>query len=309
MLNPQLLTTFATIVTAGSISAAAVRLGCGKSVVSRQLARLEADLGTRLIQRTTRTLTLTEVGKEVLAQAQHIEQALRNVADISGQAQQVVRGPLRISCPRPLGQRYLLPLITEFMQQHPLVEITLLLEDRLADLVAEHIDVAIRVAHLDDSSLIATQLATNPHVLVAAPAYLTRAGTPATPQDLLQHECVLWIRNQRVYNEWAFTDSVGHITQVQVKGRIRINDGMALAAGVSSGAGIAVVSRTLVEHELATGELVPLLTAYRLPPGPPIHAVYPARQWLALNTATFLAFLKSKFDSNQTNQEYRLAQT
>jgi DNA-binding transcriptional LysR family regulator len=169
MLNPQLLATFATIVSAGSISAAAVRLGCGKSVVSRQLARLEADLGTRLIQRTTRTLTLTEVGKAVLAQAQHIEQALRNVADISGQAQQTVRGPLRIACPRPLGQRHLVPMITEFTQLHPLVEITLLVEDRLTDLVAEQIDVAIRVAHLDDSSLVATQLADNPRVLVAAP--------------------------------------------------------------------------------------------------------------------------------------------
>ena len=299
MSNAQLLATYSAIVTAGSISAAAQRLGCGKSVVSRQLARLEADLGARLIQRTTRTLTLTEVGKAVWAQAQQIEQALRNVADISGQAQQVVRGPLRLSCPRPLGQRYLLPMITEFMQQHPLVEITLLLEDRLADLVAEHIDVAIRVAHLDDSTLIATQLADNPHVLVAAPAYLARAGTPATPQDLLQHDCVLWIRNQRVYNEWAFTDAAGHTTQVQVKGRIRINDGMALAAGVSSGAGIAVISRTLVEHELATGELVTVLPQYRLPPGPPIHAVYPARQWLPLNTSTFLAFLKLKFSSCQ----------
>jgi len=293
--NAQLLATYSAIVSAGSISAAAQRLGCGKSVVSRQLARLEADLGARLIQRTTRTLTLTEVGKAVWAQAQQIEQALRNVADISGQAQQVVRGPLRISCPQPLGQRYLLPLIAEFMQQHPLVDITLLLEDRLADLVAEHIDVAIRVARLDDSSLIATQLADNPHVLVAAPAYLARAGTPATPQDLLAHDCVLWIRQQRVYNEWAFTDDAGHTTQVQVNGRIRINDGMALAAAVASGAGIAVLGHALVERELATGELVRVLPQYRLPPGPPIHAVYPARQWLPLNTSTFLAFLKLKF--------------
>lgn len=298
MLNPQLLATFATIVSAGSISAAAVRLGCGKSVVSRQLARLEADLGVRLIQRTTRTLTLTEVGKEVLAQAQHIEQALRNVADISGQFQQAVRGPLRIACPRPLGQRHLVPMITEFTQLHPLVEVTLLVEDRLTDLVAEHIDVAIRVAHLDDSSLVATQLADNPRVLVAAPAYLAHAGTPTTPQDLAQHACVLWTRNQRVYNEWTFTNDASCTTQVRVQGRVHINDGMALAASVCSGAGVAVLDRALVEQELASGELVPLLSAYRLPPGPPIHAVYPARQWLALNTATFLAFLKLKFNSN-----------
>ncbi len=299
MLNPQLLTTFATIVSAGSISAAAVRLGCGKSVVSRQLAKLEADLGARLIQRTTRTLTLTEVGKEVLAQAQHIERALHNVTHISGQFQQAVRGPLRVACPRPLGQRHLVPLITEFVRQHPLAEVTLLVEDRLSDLVAEHIDVAIRVAHLDDSSLVATKLADNPRVLVAAPTYLARAGTPTTPHDLLAHECVLWVRGQRVYDEWHFFDGA-QVTQVRVQGRIRISDGMALAASVCSGAGVAVLDRALVEQELTRGELVPLLPQYRLPPGPPIHAVYPARQWLALNTATFLAFLKSEFDSYQS---------
>lgn len=293
-LNPQLLISFATIVSAGSISAAASRLGCGKSVVSRQLARLEAELGARLLQRTTRTLTLTEVGKEVLLQAQAIDRALHNVAHISGQFQQVVHGPLRVACPRPLGQRHLVPLITEFTRLHPQVEVTLLVEDRLTDLVAEHIDVAIRVAHLDDSSLVATTLAPNPRVLVAAPAYLAQAGTPSTPQDLEHHACVLWTRGAQVFDEWTFF-SADQSTQVQVHGRIRINDGMALAASVCSGAGIAVLDRALVEHELATGQLQPLLSNYRLPPGPPIHAVYPARQWLALNSATFVAFLKAHF--------------
>jgi DNA-binding transcriptional LysR family regulator len=136
-------------------------------------------------------------------------------------------------------------------------------------------------------------------LLVAAPAYLARAGTPATPQDLLQHECVLWTRHQRVYNEWSFTDEAGQTTQVQVRGRIQINDGMALVASVCSGAGISVLDRALVEHELARGELVTVLPQHRLPPGPPIHAVYPARQWLPLNTSTFLAFLKAKFSSCQ----------
>ena len=198
MLNPQLLTTFATIVSAGSISAAAVRLGCGKSVVSRQLARLEADLGTRLIQRTTRKLTLTEVGKVVLLEAQQISRALNNVAQISGQFQQEVRGPLRIACPRPLGQRHLVPLITEFTRLHPMVEVTLLVEDRMADLIAEQIDVAIRAAQLEDSSLVARKLADNPRTLVAAPAYLAQAGTPRTPEDLTRHECLLWTRDNRV---------------------------------------------------------------------------------------------------------------
>jgi DNA-binding transcriptional LysR family regulator len=293
MLNPQLLTTFSAIVSAGSISAAATRLGCGKSVLSRQLARLEADLGARLIQRTTRKLTLTEVGKVVLLEAQQIDRALSNVAQISGQFQQEVRGPLRVACPRPLGQRHLVPLITEFTRLHPLVEVTLLVEDRMSDLIAEQIDVAIRVAHLEDSTLVARKLADNPRVLVAAPAYLARAGVPTVPEDLAHHECLLWTRENRVYDEWPFSLD-GATTQVRVQGRIRMNDGMALVATACSGAGVTLLDRLLVEPELASGELVELLPAYRLPAGPPLYAVYPARQWLALNTATFVEFLLSR---------------
>lgn len=293
MLNPQLLTTFSAIVSAGSISAAATRLGCGKSVISRQLARLEADLGARLIQRTTRKLTLTEVGKVVLLEAQQIDRALSNVAQISGQFQQEVRGPLRVACPRPLGQRHLVPLITEFTRLHPLVEVTLLVEDRMSDLIAEQIDVAIRVAHLEDSTLVARKLADNPRVLVAAPAYLARAGVPLVPEDLAHHECLLWTRDNRVYDEWPLSLD-GTTTLVRVQGRIRINDGMALVATACSGAGVTLLDRLLVEPELASGALVELLPAYRLPAGPPLYAVYPARQWLALNTATFVEFLLSR---------------
>ena len=290
MLNPQLLTTFSAIVSAGSISAAATRLCCGKSVISRQLARLEADLGTRLIQRTTRKLTLTEVGKVVLLQAQPIDRALSNVAQISGQFQNEVRGPLRVACPRPLGQRHLVPLITEFTRLHPLVEVTLLVEDRMTDLVAEQIDVAIRVANLEDSTLVARKLGENPRTLVAAPAYLARAGVPLAPEDLVQHDCLLWTRDNRVYDEWPFTRD-GVTTRVRVQGRIHVNDGMALAATACAGAGIAVLDRLLVEQELRSGDLVELLPAYALSQGPSIYAVYPARQWLALNTATFVEFL------------------
>ena len=293
MLNPQLLTTFSAIVNAGSISAAANRLGCGKSVLSRQLARLEADLGARLIQRTTRKLTLTEVGKVVLLEAQQISRALNNVAQISGQFQQEVRGPLRVACPRPLGQRHLVPLITEFTRLHPLVEMTLLVEDRMTDLIAEQVDVAIRAAQLEDSTLVARKLADNPRALVAAPAYLARAGTPRSPEDLAQHECLLWTRDNRVYDEWPLGVD-GTTTLVRVQGRIHVNDGMALAATACAGAGITLIDRLLVEQELADGTLVELLTHCSLPPGPPLYAVYPARQWLALNTSTFVAFLLSR---------------
>ena len=294
MLNPQHLATFSAIVSAGSISKAAARLGCGKSVISRQLAKLEADLGTRLIQRTTRRLTLTEVGEVVLQEAQQIERSLANVEQITGQFQQDVRGRLRVACPRPLGQRYLMPLLTEFMLLHPLVEITLVVEDRITDLIAEQIDVAIRVAHLEDSTLVARKLASNPRVLVAAPGYLARAGTPQTPEDLSQHNCLLFVSGSTVWNEWSFSDGATSVS-ISAQGSIRMNDGMALAASACTGAGITVLDRLMVDQELASGALVELLPAYRLNSGPSIYAVYPARKWLARKTTAFVAFLQEKF--------------
>ncbi|MDP1656641.1 MAG: LysR family transcriptional regulator [Hylemonella sp.] len=293
MLSPQHLATFSAIVSAGSISKAATRLGCGKSVVSRQLAKLEADLGARLIQRTTRRLTLTEVGEAVLLEAQQIDRSLANVEQISGQFQQEVRGRLRVACPRPLGQRYLVPLLTTFTQQHPQVEITLVVEDRLTDLVAEQIDVAIRVAHMEDSTLVARKLAPNPRVLVAAPAYLARAGTPKTPADLAQHNCLLYISGTTVRDEWTFRKGTA-TTPIRASGNIKMNDGMALAASACAGAGITVLDRLLVEPELASGVLVELLPDYRLAAGPPVYAVYPARKWLPLKTKAFVAFLQER---------------
>lgn len=293
MISPQHLATFSAIVSAGSISQAAVRLGCGKSVVSRQLARLETELGARLIQRTTRRLTLTEVGEAVLLEAQQIDRSLDNVAQIAGSFQQEVRGRLRVACPRPLGQRYLVPLLAEFTQRHPLVEITLVVEDRLADLVAEQIDVAIRVAHMEDSSLVARKLANNPRVLVAAPAYLAQAGMPRTPADLAQHNCLLYVSGSTVRDEWTFRKG-STVTVIRASGRLRTNDGMALAASACAGAGITVLDRQLVEAELASGALVELLPDYRLGAGPPVHAVYPARKWLPLKTQAFVAFLQER---------------
>jgi DNA-binding transcriptional LysR family regulator len=157
-------------------------------------------------------------------------------------------------------------------------------------LVAEQIDVALRAANLEDSTLVARKLADNPRTLVASPAYLARAGVPKTPSDLTQHECLLWTRDNRVYDEWPFTLD-GVTERVRVQGRIHVNDGMALAATACAGAGITLMDRLLVEQELSSGELVELLPQYSLAPGPSIYAVYPARQWLALNTATFVEFL------------------
>jgi DNA-binding transcriptional LysR family regulator len=292
MLNPQHLAIFSTIVQTGSISKAAIQLGCGKSVVSRQLARLEADLGARLIQRSTRRLALTEIGEIVLQEARLIEQSLTSIEQLTDQYQQQVRGLLRISCSNA-GRKLIVPLIAEFSRLYPQVKFALRLEDQLVDLIADQIDVAIRVSPLADSTLVARKLAENPRIVVAAPSYLVHAGTPNTPAELSSHACLIYENGGRVYDQWTFMDEEGSY-KVRVTGAIQINDGSALVTAAVSGAGILLIPAKVVEEELARGELVQVLADCTLPPGSPIYAVYPARDWLPLKTSIFVQFLQEK---------------
>jgi len=297
VLNPQHLAIFSTIVQAGSISGAAIQLGCGKSVVSRQLARLESDLGARLIQRSTRRLALTEIGEIVLQEARQIEQSLNSIEQLTDQYQQQVRGLLRISCSMA-GRRQMVPLIAEFTRLYPQVKIALQLEDHLVDLIAEQIDIAICASPLADSSLVARKLADNPRIVVAAPSYLARASTPKTPAELSAHACLIYANGGRVFDEWTFLDDDGTY-KVRVNGAIQINDGGALVNAAVCGAGILLIPQKLVAEELARGELVRILADCALPPGAPVYAVYPARDWLPLKTSTFIKFLQDKMKDQE----------
>jgi DNA-binding transcriptional LysR family regulator len=292
LFNPQYLTAFVAIVQAGSISGAASQLGCGKSVLSRQLAQLETDLGARLIQRSTRRLALTEIGELVLQEARQIDRALTNIDQLTDQYQQQVRGLLRVSCSMA-GRNQMVPLIAEFTRLYPQVRVSLQLEDHLVDLIAEQIDIAIRVSHLPDSSLVARKLADNPRMLVASPAYLERAGTPQTPAQLSEHACLVYTSGGRIFDEWTFSGSPEPF-KVKVSGAIQINDGGAMVTAACCGSGILLIPRTVVADELRRGDLVPVLENWPLPPGPPIYAVYPARDWLALKTSAFVGFLQER---------------
>jgi DNA-binding transcriptional LysR family regulator len=298
MLNPQHLAIFAAIVKAGSISAAALQLGQSKSVLSRQLARLEADLGARLLQRSTRRLALTEIGAMVLEQARQIDLALTNIEQLSDQHRQQVRGLLRVSCSMA-GRGQVVPLLVAFTRSYPDVKVALQLDDRLVDLIAEQIDVAIRVSVLADSTLIARKLVDNPRVLAASPGYLARAGYPRTPQELAAHDCLVYASGARVFDEWSFIGADGPY-QVRVSGSIQVNDGGALVTTALEGGGIVLTSRRMVSGELARGELAELLPDYPLVPAPPIFAVYPARDWLAPKTSAFVAFLQEHLGAAAT---------
>lgn len=291
-MNPQHLAAFATIIRAGSISKAAIQLGCGKSLLSRQLAKLEEDLGARLIQRSTRRLTLTEIGEQVLHEAQRIDTALANIEQMAGQHQQEVKGRLRVTCPMAAVAR-LVPVMMEFCQRYPQIDFALQVEDRLVDLIADQIDVAIRVAHLDDSSLIARKLVDSQRILCAAPGYLAKAGNPVVAEDLTQHACLLYLNAGRINDEWTLLKN-GEMKKVRVSGHFQSNNGIALVTAACSGAGILLIDRLIVSKHLKSGELVSVLDNYQLPSGSPVYAVYPARDWLALKTATFVAFLQER---------------
>lgn len=293
MRNPQHLAVFATVVQAGSISAAAQQLGCGKSVVSRQLAQLEQELGARLLQRSTRKLALTEIGQMVLQQARQIERALHSIDELTDRFQQQVRGTLRVSCSMA-GRGIMVPLIADFTQQYPLVSVSLQLEDKLVDLIEQQVDVAIRASQMADSSLIARKLTNNPNQLVAAPTYLARAGVPQHPHDLRQHACLLYAQGTRVWNEWQLGGPGGPY-KIEVQGPMQINDGGALVSAAILGCGILSAGRILVADGLASGQLVPVLPDYPSLAGSPIYAVYPARDWLALKTSAFVNFLVDRF--------------
>ena len=165
--------------------------------------------------------------------------------------------------------------------------------DRMVDLIAEPVDVVIRVAHLEDSSLVARKLIDTSRVLVAAPVYLKQRGVPNEPQDLLQHDCLVYASGARVFDEWGCVRGAT-TTMVQVRGRIQIDDGMALVAAARAGGGMLVIDSLVVADELARGEWVPVLPEYSFRAGQPIYLVYPARSWLPYKTSVFIDFLQER---------------
>ena len=191
------------------------------------------------------------------------------------------------------AQRLIVPLVAEFTLLYPQVKIALQLDERLVDLIGEHVDVAIRTSDLVDSSLIARKLTETSSIIAAAPSYLARAGTPHTPQALREHACLLYVNGNTVYDQWTFSGDGGTYA-VQVDGPIHINDRSSLVTAAVAGAGILRVQRSLMASELLRGDLVHVLAQYPLPSGPSTYAIYPAREFLSLKTAAFIDFLQQR---------------
>jgi DNA-binding transcriptional LysR family regulator len=282
---------FVAVVDAGGFSRAARTLSVPKSFVSRKVALLEEHLGVRLLNRTTRSLSLTDAGREFHEQAARIiasaEEAERTVTGM----RETPSGLLRITAPVEFGIEFLGPVATGFMARYPEVRLDLALTDRAVDLVEEGMDLAIRAIPLADSSLIARPLGTFRFILVAGPKYLAARGAPKRPSDLTAHDALVY-GPVAAKPTWILEDK-GRKIRVPIKPR-QTATVLALAREAAvAGLGIAFLPSFLCAAEIRRKRLVPILEKF-LPAGREIHVVYPARRHLAAKTRAFLDYLRDK---------------
>ena len=280
---------FLRVLDLGSISAAARTLDLSAAVASQRLKRLERELGVRLLHRTTRRLHPTPEGLLLAEQGRVLVEDLEALADGLRRTGSGVAGTLRVTLSPTFGRLYISPLLPEFMALHPGVRVSVDLDDAKVDLVSAGMDLAIRIGDLDDSTLVARQLAVNQRVLCASPAYLAQHGHPATPADLASHECLLLVGRQGRQDLWRLRDGTNEIA-VRVAGRIESNQGELLRDAAVAGLGIALHSTWHVCDDLRTGRLQVVLPDYPVPETG-IHAVMPQRRLVPPRVRAFVDFL------------------
>ncbi len=284
---------FVRVVEARSFTAAADRLDMAKSAVSRCVSRLEEGLGVRLLNRTTRRLSLTEAGEAFFERARRALDELEEARREAARHQAEPGGTLRLTAPMSFGLELVAPVLPAFMDRYPKVTVDLSLDDRHEDLVAGGIDLAIRIAELADSTLVARRLAPVRHVVVASPAYLARRGTPATPDDLRDHDCLVYTLRASP-DAWRFDGADGRKWTVPVRGSYYANNSMALRAALVAGRGIALMTSFTVGDDLRSGRLKRVLAAFAAPTLG-VHAVYPQRRHVPPKVRAFVDFLAARF--------------
>lgn len=283
---------FVKVVETGSISGAADKLEVAKSAVSRRLSDLEARLGVELMHRTTRRLNLTDSGRVFYERAQRILADLEEAEQSVSHAHCDLSGRLKVALPLSFGLLHLAPLITEFMGQHPQVEFDLDFNDRQIDLMQEGFDLAIRIARLPDSSLIARRLAPIRMCLCASPAYLAQRGTPERPEDLAAHAFLAY-SNLANPGLLPFVDPDGKPGEVQIPVATRANNGDFLCRAAVAGNGLVLSPTFYLRGALDRGELMPLLPGYTWP-SVDVHAVYPPTRHLSRRVRTLVDFLAQR---------------
>jgi DNA-binding transcriptional LysR family regulator len=276
-----------------SLAAAAQALGVTPPAVSRHLAALEKRLGVRLLNRTTRRLSLTPEGERYLEDGEQILRDIESLERSLAASRATPRGLLRINATFGFGRRHLAPLVSQFAKSWPDVEIVLQLTDRPLDLTEHAMDIGIRFGAPPDARILARKIASNRRLLCAAPAYLAHHGHPAQPRDLLNHACIVIRENNAAFNNWQLTDGKQQ-TMVKVRGPLSTNHGEIAVDWALAGHGIILRSEWDVAAYLRTGQLVRILDPW-VGSAADIHALYPQRHHLTATVRVFLDFLAEHF--------------
>jgi DNA-binding transcriptional LysR family regulator len=291
------MTVFRAVAEQGGFARAARRLRLSNAAVSKHVAALEAALGVRLLQRTTRAVSLTAVGRAYLDRSARLLDELAALDAGVRAEHEEPRGPIRVSAPNSWGLIALAPALPALFARHPGLEVELSFTDRFVDLIEEGYDVALRAAiQMPDSSLIAAPICRHPRLVVAAPAYLARHGTPRHPRDLARHRCLRYAR-LRDRDHWTLTGARGE-TKVAVAGPLSVDNSLALRETLIAGAGIALTPSFVVEDLIAGGQLRTVLDGWRADPVT-LSAVYPASRALTGRVRAFLAFVRERFGNDR----------
>lgn len=275
---------------AGSFAGGARELGISRAMATKHIMQLEGSLGSRLFNRTTRSLNLTDVGASYLERCQQVLLDIEEMEAAVTHLQTEPRGILKISAPPVIGATHITRAVVEFLKIHPDLKIDIVLQGSPGDLIDEGIDIAIYLGALDDTSMVARKLATSPLVVCASPDYLDKYGTPKTPEDLMDHSCLVnWAIAPR--HKWQFRTESG-LKIITVAGRVQSNAAHSIRISALNGLGLVMLPTYIVGGDIEKGALKVVLDNYILPPLD-IHAVYPHRRYLSAKVRAFLDFLQA----------------
>jgi len=289
------ITVFIRVVDAGGISRAAEQLGIAKSAVSRRLVDLETRLGVRLLNRTTRTSSLTEAGRDFYERSIKIVDDIAELNALTKDSNTGLEGTINLAAPLSFGLSHLAPAINDFLSLHPELTININFSDSQINLIEEGLDLAVRIADLKDSSLIARKLSPIRTQLCASPDYLKKHGTPKSVNDLKHHQLLQY--NLSSTSTWKLTDKLGEQHFINVKAKIMANNGDFLKDMAIAGHGIIMMPTFISGKAVANGELIPILSDY-ITPQLNAYAVYPQTRYLSQRTRLLIDFLVERFGEN-----------
>lgn len=281
---------FIRVVETGSFSKAADELGIAQPTATKAIASIEQRLGARLLHRSTRGITPTEVGALYYDRCKRISSAIEDAENVAALLQGGLSGQIRISTSLAFGRRVMVPLMLRYMKSHPGLGVDLSFDDRYVNLVEQGFDLSIRMGRLSDSMLGARHLGTNPWVMVAAPSYLEQHAAPIVPADLADHACVIYSSVQGDAR-WTFSAPGGEPMSIPVSGPLRSNNLSAVLAAARAGMGLAVLPWYVARESVADASLATLLTDYALP-AQDVHAVYPSPKLVPAKVSSLIAFLQ-----------------